>query len=131
MNFGPDRLPYDELGGADRVDALARAFYDEMDRNPAFEVIRKLHPESLDESREKFRLFLSGWLGGPDLYVQKHGHPRLRMRHAPFSIGEVERDQWLACMAAAMDQLAIEGDIRAFLDARFAHVADFMRNQPG
>ncbi|MCH2160683.1 MAG: group II truncated hemoglobin [Phycisphaerales bacterium] len=131
MEIGPDRLPYDELGGADRVDALAEAFYDEMDRNPAFEMVRKLHPESLEESREKFRLFLSGWLGGPDLYVQKHGHPRLRMRHAPFPIGEAERDQWLACMAAAMDHLEIEGDIRAFLDARFAHVADFMRNQPG
>jgi hemoglobin len=131
MEFGPDRLPYDELGGALKVDALVQAFYDEMDRNPAFERVRKIHPESLDESREKLRLFLSGWLGGPDLYVQKHGHPRLRMRHARFPIGETERDQWLACMAAAMDHLDIQGDIRAFLDTRFAHTADFLRNQPG
>ena len=129
MNFGPDRLPYDELGGASKVDALVEAFYDEMDRNPTFERVRKLHPESLDESRKKLRLFLSGWLGGPDLYIQEHGHPRLRMRHAPFPIGEAERDQWLACMAAAMDRLGIEGDIRAFLSVRFAHVADFLRNQ--
>ena len=131
MNFGPDRLPYDVLGGAERVDALAKAFYGEMARNPAFKRLRELHPENLDDSQEKFRLFLSGWLGGPDLYVQKHGHPRLRMRHAPFPIGQVERDQWLACMRVALNQLEVDGDIREFLDARFAHVADFMRNQPG
>ena len=84
-----------------------------------------------DHTRHSRSSWKPCWLGGPDLYVQKHGHPRLRMRHAPFPIGEAERDQWLACMAAAMDHLGIEGDIRAFLDARFAHVADFLRNQPG
>jgi hemoglobin len=129
MEFGAGRLPYDELGGAEEVRQLAETFYDHMDSNPAFEGIRRMHPESLEESREKFGAFLSGWLGGPDLYIEKHGHPRLRMRHAPFAIGEDERDQWLACMAAAMDERGITGDIRAFLEARFNHVADFMRNK--
>ena len=70
-----------------------------------------------------------GWLGGPQHYVQKHGHPRLRMRHAPFPIGDAERDQWLECMTLAMDELGLEGELRAFLDARFTQVADFMRNR--
>ena len=95
-----------------------------------FTVIREMHPEDLTESRQKLFEFLCGWLGGPQLYMERRGHPKLRMRHAPFSIGASERDQWLACMAHAMDQLEIDGDLRAFLDARFAHVADFMRNRP-
>ena len=60
--------------------------------------------------------------------MQEHGHPRLRMRHAPFPVDEVARDAWLACMKQAMDEREIEGELRAFLDQRFAHVADFMRN---
>ena len=88
-----------------------------------------MHPEDLTESRQKLFEFLCGWLGGPQLYVQKHGHPRLRMRHMAFAIGEPERDQWLGCMAFAMDELEVEGELRAFLDAPFAHVAAFMRNQ--
>ena len=110
---------------------LADRFYDHMDRDPRFAVIRDLHPPDLSESREKFFEFLSGWLGGPPLYMNRRGHPRLRMRHAPFPIGERERDQWLGCMGEAMDAMGIDGELRAFLDARFAHVADFMRNRPG
>jgi hemoglobin len=112
------------------VRELAERFYGHMDRDERFAVIRDLHPPDLTESREKFFEFLSGWLGGPPLYMSRRGHPRLRMRHAPFPIGERERDQWLACMAVALDELGIDGDLRAFLDARFAHVADFMRNRP-
>ncbi|MEC8320829.1 MAG: group II truncated hemoglobin [Planctomycetota bacterium] len=128
MSFGPGNPPFEAIGGEDRVRSLVDRFYDRMDEDPAFEVIRRLHPESLVESRQKLHDFLCGWLGGPQHYVQKHGHPRLRMRHAPFPIGETERDQWLACMAGAMDDLDVSGELRAFLDARFAHVADFMRN---
>ena len=126
-----DQTPFEALGGEDRVRALTDAFYDHMDQDPAAAPIRKMHPEDLTESRQKLFEFLCGWLGGPQLYVQKHGHPRLRMRHMPFAIGERERDQWLGCMAFAMDELEVEGELRAFLDARFAHVAEFMRNQGG
>jgi len=129
MTFGPEHKPYDALGGEDAVRGLTDAFYDHMDRDASFAVIRDLHPEDLTESREKLFMFLCGWLGGPDLYVQKHGHPRLRMRHAPFSIGELERDLWLACMGKALDERGVTGEIRQFLDERFAHVADFMRNR--
>ena len=130
MSFGPDHTPFDAIGGEPRVRELVDRFYDPMDEDPACETIRKLHPEELGESRDKLSDFLCGWMGGPPLYMQKHGHPKLRMRHAPFSIGNAERDQWLACMAAAMDDLSVEGELRTFLDARFAHVADFMRNRP-
>jgi len=127
--LGADNTPYDSIGGDPRVRLLADAFYEVMDTDPEYKGIRSLHPADLQSSREKFYQFLSGWLGGPQLYIQQHGHPRLRMRHAPFPIGDSERDQWLGCMAKAMDQLDIEGQLRTFLDARFAQVADFMRNR--
>ncbi|MCH2132943.1 MAG: group II truncated hemoglobin [Phycisphaerales bacterium] len=127
--FSADHTPYEALGGEAAVGQLAKAFYETMDRNPAYAGIRELHGADLSTAEEKFRQFLSGWLGGPQLYVQQYGHPRLRMRHAPFPIGESERDQWLACMAEALDACDVRGPIRDFLDARFAHVADFMRNR--
>ncbi len=131
MTFGPDHTPFMAIGGEERVRALVDGFYDHMDVDAEYAIIRALHPADLTESREKLHDFLCGWLGGPPLYMQKHGHPRLRMRHAPFPIGELERDQWLGCMAKAMDDLAIDGELRQFLDGRFAHVADFMRNREG
>lgn len=126
--FSAQRTPFDALGGDAAVRALVMTFYDTMDRDPAFARIRSLHKPTLDEAREKLYEFLCGWLGGPELYVRKYGHPRLRGRHLPFPIGETERDQWLACMKVALDARAVSGDIRAFLDQRFAHVANFMRN---
>lgn len=127
--FGPDNTPYDALGGNESVRTLVDTFYDHMDQDGEFATIRALHPDDLGSSRQKLYEFLSGWLGGPQLYIEKHGHPRLRGRHMPFPIGEVERDQWLACMNRAMDDCQIEGEIRTFLNQRFAHVADFMRNK--
>ncbi|TVQ53846.1 MAG: hypothetical protein EA377_07250 [Phycisphaerales bacterium] len=127
--FGPDNTPYEAIGGDAEVRALVDTFYDHMDQDPQFKIIRELHPDDLDESRDKLYEFLCGWLGGPQHYIQKRGHPRLRMRHAPFPIGERERDQWLECMGRAMDDRGIEGDLRSFLNQRFAQVADFMRNQ--
>ncbi|MDG2424252.1 MAG: group II truncated hemoglobin [Phycisphaerales bacterium] len=127
--FNASRTPWVAIGGEEAVRELADAFYDAMDQNPDYAGIRALHQPDLSSARDKFFQFLSGWLGGPQLYIQQHGHPRLRMRHAPFPIGESERDQWLSCMAEAMDKCAVEGDLRSFLDARFAQVADFMRNK--
>ena len=127
--FGPDNVPYDAIGGEERVRALVETFYDALSSDAAFAEARATYPDDLTESRSKLFMFLCGWLGGPQLYIEQYGHPRLRGRHAPFAIGETERDQWLTCMGAAMDSLDIDGDLRAFLDARFAHVADFMRNR--
>ncbi len=126
--FNEQHTPYKALGGEEAVQRLVTAFYDAMDREPGFARIRSLHQPTLEEAREKLFEFLSGWLGGPELYVNKYGHPRLRGRHLPFPIGESERDQWLACMKIALDQCQVTGDIRTFLDQRFAHVANFLRN---
>lgn len=127
--FGPGNTPYEALGGDARVRALVDAFYDHMDADPDAAGIRDLHQADLANARTKLHEFLSGWLGGPPLYVEKYGHPRLRGRHMPFPIAEAERDQWLTCMERAMDDLAIDGELRRFLDARFAHVANFLRNR--
>ena len=100
-----------------------------MDREPDFYGIRKLHAASLDGSRTKLKKFLSGWLGGPQLYVQEYGHPMLRARHLPFSIGLEERDQWLACMFSAMVELQVPEDLQAHLQKSFFGTADWMRNR--
>ena len=128
-SFSANNTPFDAVGGEENVRALVDQFYDIMHREPSFARIRALHKPSLDEARQKLFEFLCGWLGGPQLYVQKYGHPRLRARHAPFPIATTERDMWLACMRAAMDARGIAGEVRMFLNQRFDHVADFMRNQ--
>ncbi|NIR29407.1 MAG: group II truncated hemoglobin [Gammaproteobacteria bacterium] len=125
-----EATPYELIGGEAGVRELVDRFYDLMDRRPEAAPIRALHPQDLTGSREKLFLFLSGWLGGPPLYEERHGHPRLRMRHLPFSIGKAERDQWLACMEAAMDQMAVPGEVRPALSRAFAQMADHMRNRP-
>lgn len=128
----PTPTPYEMIGGADAVRRLVDRFYDLMDAEEDAAHIRAMHPPTLDSSREKLRLFLTGWLGGPQLYVERFGHPRLRARHLPFPIGEAERDAWVACMDRALDEQEMPDELRTFLKARFQAVADHMRNQaPG
>ncbi|MGH9854346.1 MAG: group II truncated hemoglobin [Blastocatellia bacterium] len=122
---------YEQIGGEQAVRRLIDRFYDLMDTLPEAAGIRALHPETLDESRNKLFWFLSGWMGGPPLYVERFGHPRLRARHLPFPIGESERDQWLLCMNKALDEV-IDDPLTAHQLARsFAQLADFMRNREG
>jgi hemoglobin len=120
---------YDLMGGETGVRALVDRFYDLMDSSLEAKDIRALHAASLKGSREKLFLFLTGWSGGPPLYVQKFGHPRLRQRHMPFPIGERERDQWLWCMKKAVDESDFIPAVKEHLKSRFTEVADFMRNQ--
>jgi hemoglobin len=120
---------YEMLGGETGLRFLVDRFYDLMDSSPEAEKIRSFHPRSLEQSREKLFMFLSGWSGGPQLYVERFGHPRLRMRHFPFPIGSVERDQWLWCMNKALDESQLDPRVVQYLKARFAEVADAMRNQ--
>lgn len=127
----PGATPFEKLGGEPVVRELVTRFYDAMDRGE-----RELaHLHRLDdqgrvhpESRENFALFLCFWLGGPDAYLHQRGHPMLRARHAPFPVDEAMRDAWVRSMTTAMDELGIAGEVRAFLDERFAHVANFLRN---
>ena len=130
-NPEPQQSPYEVLGGEAKVYALVDRFYDLMDETPEYYGIRKLHPASLDGSREKLKLYLSGWLGGPQQYVERYGHPRLRARHLPFAIGQAERDQWLACMFQAMDEQQVPVELKARLEKSFFDTADWMRNHPG
>lgn len=128
------QTPYELVGGTEAVLALTERFYDIMsDREPD---LARLHPCTPDgrvarEPRDRFALFLVGWLGGPEHYVERYGHPRLRMRHHRVAVNIAMRDAWLRCMHAAMDERGLIGDVRAFLDTRFAEVADFMRNVSG
>ena len=117
------------IGGEDRIRALSDAFYDHMDQDPEFGAIRAMHPEDLDDIRVKLADFMCGWFGGPNYYLRKHGPPRLPRRHRPFPIGSADRDEWVACMALALDDLEIEGDLRAELDDLFYRGADFVRNR--
>lgn len=126
--------PYQRLGGEEAVRALAYAFYDAMDADePALARIHELDAEGRVNAgtRERFGLFLVGWLGGPQHYMERHGHPRLRMRHGHLPVDSGMRDAWLRCMQKAMDARGITGGLRRFLDARFAQVADFLRNTEG
>jgi hemoglobin len=112
------------------VRALVDRFYDLMDREPAYAVIRRLHAPDLSGARDKLYWYLSGWLGGPGLYIERFGHPMLRARHLPFSIGIAERDAWLACMQQAMRESGVAAELQQPLLAAFARTADWMRNRP-
>jgi hemoglobin len=125
--------PFARLGGAARVRALVDRFYDLMDLEPEYADLRRVHGNDLTHARDKLYWFLSGWLGGPDLYSERFGHPRLRARHLPFSIGVRERDQWLACMNQAMMEEGVDEDLRVRLVQAYFKTADWMRNraEPG
>ncbi|WP_211462988.1 group II truncated hemoglobin [Collimonas silvisoli] len=120
---------YDMIGGAGKLRELVDRFYDLMDLEPQFAVIRALHPTTLEGSRDKFYWFLTGWSGGPDLYIERFGHPRLRARHLPYAIATPERDQWLRCMALAMQDVGMEERLQEHLLTSFFQTADWMRNK--
>ena len=121
--------PFEWIGGEERVRALTERFYDLMDLEPAYRELRAAHGSTLDEARDKLHWFLSGWLGGPDLYIERFGHPRLRMRHMPFSIGILERDQWVACMHQAMTEVQLDPALIERLTESFMRTADGLRNR--
>lgn len=118
-----------EKGGNTAVRQLVDTFYDVMDSDPKAATIRALHPADLTNSREKLYLFLTGWTGGPQLYIERYGNPFLRRRHLPFSIGESERDQWMYCMIKAMQMLKMDDVLMQKLAEQLYGVADFMRNR--
>jgi hemoglobin len=118
----------DESGEAN-IRNMVDQFYDLMDLEPEFADIRRLHPSTLDGSRDKLFWFLCGWMGGPDLYISRFGHPRLRARHMPYEIGIVERDQWLVCMGRAMGDVGLDTSLAQRLLESFFGTADWMRNK--
>ncbi|HKJ83539.1 MAG TPA: group II truncated hemoglobin [Mariprofundaceae bacterium] len=129
MQISSDSRPYYErIGGEDGVRRLVHRFYQLMDSMPEAKGIRDMH-EDLAEAEERLFMFFSGWMGGPKLYIEKYGHPRLRMRHMPFSIGNDESRQWMLCMGRALDETVKDEALREELKADFYKIADFMRNQ--
>ncbi len=121
--------PFEWIGGEAPVKALVERFYDLMDLEPGYTALRATHPGPLDNARQRLFWFLCGWLGGPQHYVERFGHPRLRARHLPFSIGIEERDQWLACMRQAMTDRQVDPALAERLHESFFNTADWMRNR--
>lgn len=119
---------YQKIGGADGIKLLVNRFYALMDELPEARTIRALHPPDLSQPKEHLFMFLSGWLGGPQLYAERFGHPRLRQKHHTFPIGEAERDAWMLCMTRALDELVAEPPLRTQLTQAFFKTADFLRN---
>jgi hemoglobin len=122
--------PYEQLGGEAVLRRLVARFYAEMDSVPEAAGIRALHARELAPMEQKLFEFLSGWLGGPSLYIPKYGHPMMRARHLPFPIGISERDQWLYCMRLALTEVVDDPVFREQLFLAFARFADHMRNKP-
>jgi len=120
--------PY-QIMGEQQVRDLANAFYDVMEQDPNAADLYAIHPKPMDEIRIKFFEFLSGWTGGPDLFVKKHGHPRLRARHLPFPIDKYMRDQWMYCMDKALSQVVTDKNVRNHLRGAFAQLATHMINK--
>lgn len=129
--MAPTTPPYEAIGADAGVRKLVDRFYDLMDEDPDVKTLRDLHAKSLKISREKLYLFLSGWLGGPSLYIDKYGHPRLRQRHLPFKITSLERDQWISCMNKALEEQITDTLLLSSLKTSFYKVADHMRNTTG
>jgi hemoglobin len=126
-----DLSDYQRIGGDTVIRTLVNRFYELMDELPEAYAARKIHPADLTESGNKLFDFLSGWLGGPQRYIEKHGHPMLRRRHLPYAIGPEERDQWLLCMKQALDETVADAELRETLTARFSELGEHMRNQGG
>lgn len=121
--------PYHLLGGEGVLRRLVNRFYEIMDTDPRAAKVRAMHGLHLAHANEKLFMFLSGWLGGPSLYIEQFGHPRLRARHLPFPIDEQARDEWMLCMRQAMAEIPMEESLRQHLDQALFNTADFMRNQ--
>jgi hemoglobin len=123
-----EKTLYEVLGGETELKKLVDAFYQTMSEADEAKGIMKMHPD-LPRANQKLFEFLSGWLGGPDLFVQKYGHPRLRARHLPFAVGTSERDQWLFCMKKALEKCQTPPEFNSMFMSAISRLADHMRNQ--
>lgn len=121
--------PYQVIGEAAGIARLVERFYLIMDTDPNARAVRAVHGASLKEASEKLQDFLSGWLGGPPLFMLKHGHPRMRMRHMNFAIGTAEREEWLYCMRRAMADCALPAELVQSLERGFAELALKIQNR--
>ena len=121
--------PYDVIGGEQTLVNLVDRFYFYMDTLPEVKGIRAIHQHNLSSAKDKLFKFLSGWLGGPNLFIEEFGHPMLRARHLPFVIGESERDQWMLCMNKALAELAMDSQLKINIQNALQQLATHMINQ--
>ncbi|TKB46962.1 globin [Ferrimonas sediminicola] len=119
---------YELIGGEPVVQAIAQRFYQLMEEDPRYRPLRAQHPQDLNESADKLFMFLSGWLGGPPLFEQAHGHPMLRARHLSFRVDRALRDQWLDCMRRALNDTVRHKPGRQAILKALIPLADHMRN---
>jgi hemoglobin len=131
MTIETSTTPYEALGAAAGVQRLVQRFYALMDELPEAYTVRQMHPESLKGSAESLFEFLSGWFGGPTLYIARKGHPRLRMRHAPYAVGPVVRDEWMLCMTQALTEQVADQALRTRLIDTFSQMANHLVNTDG
>lgn len=128
MNADNNMTPYETMGGEAGIWQLVNRFYALMDELPEAYAVRKMHPQSLAGSAQSLFEFLSGWLGGPQLYAARKGHPRLRMRHAPYAVDQLAHNEWMLCMTRAIQEQVSDPEFRAWLLATFAQMANHMIN---
>jgi hemoglobin len=118
---------FEQVGGQSVIDKLVDDFYHIMSTDPMAEDCLRAHQgRDLSEAAHKLKFFLSGWLGGPQLYLEKFGHPRLRMRHMPFTIGRREAEQWLYCMYRALKLSTIDDKTQEQMMEAFLPVANML-----
>ena len=120
---------YTYLGGDQTIRSICARFYELMDQLPQAKEIRAMHPQDLSSSEEKLFLFLCGWFGGPQRYIETYGHPRLRARHLPFAINTAAADAWMTCMRISLAEHIPNKDVRLQIEDIFARMATHMRNQ--
>ena len=121
--------PYEMIGGEQTLLNLVDRFYFYMDTLPEAQGIRAIHQHNLSSAKDKLFKFLSGWLGGPNLFIEEFGHPMLRARHLSFLIGEAERDQWMLCMNKALAELAMDSQLKINFQNALQQLATHMINQ--
>ena len=119
---------YEAAGGDSAFALLVEAFYRGVEGDP---LLRPMYPEDLEGARERLFLFLTQFFGGPRRYEEQRGHPRLRMRHAPFAIDQAARDRWLELMQASMREQQVPAHVADYLSAFFGGIATFLINRPG
>lgn len=122
------QTPYLLMGGAKAISSLVERFYFYMDTLPEAKELRAIHATDLSSAKDKLYKFLSGWLGGPDLFIQEYGHPRLRQRHFPFKVNQQVRDQWVYCMHKALYEIAMPDAIRNNIKQAISDLASHMMN---
>lgn len=120
---------YEALGGEATIRRLVHRFYELMDTLPEAKAARAIHPASLAKSEEKLFEYLTGWLGGPPLYVTKYGHPRLRARHLHAPIGEPEIVAWLLCFETALAEVVPDEQVREAMLPQVRQLAVHMGNR--